>query len=248
MSALRVVGIIQARMGSTRLPGKVMMDLEGKPVLEQVVTRVKQATTLHEVLVATTHNTEDDILESFCLANGILCYRGSAEDVLDRYYQVAKQIGADVIVRLTADCPLIDPRIVDEMVNLFLENHYDLVTNAGSIPEKRTFPRGLDAEVFSIHVLEKAWKNGHQPYHREHVTPYIYEESHAVFHYLNPEDLSEFRLTLDTPEDYELISRLYKRLYTGSHHFYLSDIMTELRLHPEYKEINNHIEQKKLTE
>ena len=174
---MKIGAIIQARMGSTRLSGKVMKELEGKTVLEHVIERVKQSKMIEEIIIATTVHGRDDVIESEALRCGVKAFRGSEDDVLSRYYYAAKENEIDVIVRITSDCPLIDWKIIDKVISKFMENEYDIVTNAGLELEQRTFPRGLDLEVFSFSVLSNAFNNATEKYQREHVSPYIYETS-----------------------------------------------------------------------
>jgi spore coat polysaccharide biosynthesis protein SpsF len=190
------IAIIQARMSSSRLPGKVLMDIHQRPMLQHVIERTMRAKLLDDIVVATTTDPSDDVLEQFCHAMGIPCFRGSLPDVLDRYYQAALQYKADVIIRLTADCPLIDPDIIDLTVSAFLGNSilgdgssgllisnnssriaypYTFAANRLPPPWKRSLPIGLDVEVCSFTALETAWKQADQPYQREHVMPYLYE-------------------------------------------------------------------------
>lgn len=243
---MNVVCIIQARMGSTRLPGKVMLDLCGETVLGHVIERVKKVENIDEIVVATTTKEDDSIIVEEALKYGVKVFRGSEEDVLSRYYYAAKENEADVVVRITSDCPLIDPEIVDEMLNkfksLYKKNEVDYLSNTLD----RTFPRGLDTEVFSFKQLEVAYSKAKEKYQREHVTPFIYENSNNIFYYKNDIDYSKYRWTLDTKEDFELISKIYEELYKEQHDFYLNDIIELFRIKPELFNINSHIEQKKL--
>lgn len=241
--------IIQARMGSTRLPGKVMKNLEGQPVLYHVLERVKQSNSIDEIIVATTNHEHDDVIVEEAKRNKVNYYRGSEEDVLSRFFESADKYGLDHIVRITSDCPLIDPNIIDEIVTCYKENQYKLVTNAGIDESKRTFPRGMDTEVFSFESLEEAYNNTSEKYEREHVTPYFYENyNDDIYYYKNENDLSELRLTLDTSEDYEMIKRVYRELYSGDHDFYLSEIVNLFEENPELKKINKNIQQKEVKE
>lgn len=243
---MKIGAIIQARMGSTRLSGKVMKDLEGKTVLEHVIDRVKQSKMIDEIIIATTTHERDSVIEVEALRCGVKAFKGSEDDVLSRYYYVAKENGLDVVVRITSDCPLIDPKVIDEIIQCYVNNDYDIVSNAGSDISKRTYPRGLDTEVFSFEVLENAFTNAKEAYQREHVTPHIYENSSNVYYYKNDIDYSKYRWTLDTDEDFKVISEIYKHLYHGEHDFYLSDIVKLFQAKPELFSINAHIEQKKI--
>lgn len=243
---MKIGAIIQARMGSTRLSGKVMKDLEGKTVLEHVIDRVRQSKLIDEIIIATTTHNRDDVIEAEVLRCGVKAFRGSEDDVLSRYYYAAKENNLDVVVRITSDCPLIDPKVLDEVIQWYVNNDYDIVSNAGSDVSKRTYPRGLDTEVFSCEVLEKSFVNAKETYQREHVTPYIYENYINIYYYKNDIDYSKHRWTLDTEEDFKLISEVYRQLYHGKNDFYLSDIVELFDKVPELYEINAHIEQKKL--
>lgn len=243
---MKIAVIIQARMGSTRMPGKVMKDIKGRTVLSHVIERVSQSNLIEDIIIATTFHNRDNMIEREALKCGSKVFRGSEDDVLSRYYYAAKENNIDVIIRITSDCPVIDPNVIDGLINFYLNGKYDLVTNAGTDHTKRTYPRGLDAEVFSFEVLENAFLNGKESYHREHVTPYIYEHSNKIHYFINEVDYSKYRWTLDTEEDFELISKIYNRLYKGSHDFYLSDIIELFWQDPNLITINAHIEQKKM--
>ena len=238
--------IIQARTGSTRLPGKVMKELCEKTVLAHDIERVSQAKLVDEIIIATTTHDSDDVIVHEAERLGVKVFRGSEDDVLSRYYFAAKGAGADVVVRITSDCPLIDPFILDDIIRVFMDGSYDIVTNAGNDLSKRTFPRGLDAEVFSFEMLETAHLKAGEQYQREHVTPYIYENAKSVFYYQNDVDYSKYRWTLDTEEDWQLISEIYQRLYHGMHNFYFKDVLAVMEQNPELYDINKDIEQKKL--
>lgn len=241
--------IIQARMGSTRLPGKVMKDLEGETVLYHVIERVKQSELIDEIVIATTIHERDDVIVEEAKRNDVEYFRGSEEDVLSRYYGAADKYDFDTTVRITSDCPLIDPNIIDEIIDFYIENPYRLVTNAGPNVEKRTYPRGMDTEVFSFSTLEEAFENAKKTYQKEHVTPYIYENyENEIYYYKNENDLSEYRLTLDTPDDYKLIKKIYQELYEGEHNFYLEDIIDLFYQKPDLKKVNQDIEQKEVRE
>lgn len=239
---MRVVAIIQARMGSTRLPGKVLLDLVGEPMLARVVNRTRRATMLNEVVVATTTEQADGAIVDLCIKSGWFCFRGSGNDVLDRYYHAAKAYRADVVVRVTSDCPLIDPEIVDLVVSRFLQKgSLDYVSN--TLPP-RTFPRGLDVEVMSLEALEIAWREDTNPLWREHVTPYIYrhQERFALSSVVNDRDYSHMRWTVDTPEDLAFVRRIYEHF--GHDRFSWREVLAVLDEYPEWLEINRHIQQK----
>jgi spore coat polysaccharide biosynthesis protein SpsF len=234
-----IVAIVQARMTSGRLPGKVLMKILGKPVLWHVVTRLSWSRLIEKVVVATTTNEKDIPLVKLCKEMLIDVFRGSEMDVLDRYYRAAKHYHATTVVRITADCPLIDPRIVDRIIRCYLEDkeRFDFVSNN----HPATFPDGLDTEVFSFEALEKAWKNAKKPYEREHVTPYIWDrpEKFKIGNVENNEDLSTTeRWTLDYEEDLELIKAIYENLYAKGKMFHMEDVLKLFEQKPGLRDIN----------
>jgi len=234
----KVVGIIQARMGSTRFPNKVLMEIAGRPMLWHVVNRVRQAKLLGEVIVATSWESSDDVIATFCEQEGILYFRGSEEDVLDRYYQAAKWIGADVIARITADCPLIDSQIIDRVIEHYLNGDFDYASNT----HPPTYPDGIDVEVFSFNALEKDWEEARWLSEREHVTPYIWKnpDKFKLSNVENDEDLSSLRWSVDEPQDLEFMRAVYNRLDTES--FGMADLLNLLKKCPELMDINAGIE------
>ncbi len=203
------IAIIQARMGSSRLPGKVLQDIAGQPMLARVVARTRRAGTLDGVAVATTSELGDDPVETLCRDLDVPVYRGSLFDVLDRFYQAALTFGAGTVVRLTADCPLIDPGEIDHTVREFRATGVDFAANR--LPWGRTVPIGLDTEVCTFAALERAWKEAKEPYEREHVMPYLYDQEgrFRVLLVNSEPDLGALRWTVDTPEDLELVRRIY---------------------------------------
>ncbi|MFH0739971.1 MAG: glycosyltransferase family protein [bacterium] len=232
--------IIQARMGSKRLLGKMTKKILGKTVLEHVIFRLKKIKTPAEIILATTINKKDGILEEIAKQNKIKVFRGSEDDVLDRYYQAAKKFGLDPIVRITADCPVLDWQVCDEVIDFYLQNKFDYVSNV----RPPTFPDGLDVEVFSFGALEKTWENAKLNSEREHVTPYIasHPEIFKVGNLVrNGKDLSSLRLTLDEKEDLVLLRKIYNALYKKKKYFVLSDILKFLEQKPELLKINKKI-------
>ncbi|MFW6030246.1 MAG: cytidylyltransferase domain-containing protein [Halanaerobiales bacterium] len=246
MKSNKTAVIIQARMGSTRLPGKVMKELKGKPVLWHDIQRIRQSKLIDEIIIATTTEEQDRVIYQKALEWGVKAFRGSEEDVLKRYYDAAAENDVDTVVRITSDCPLIDPQVIDEIIKYYEAHNYTLVTNASSDLENRTYPRGLDTEVFSFEVLEEAFNQAEEKYQREHVTPYIYENYDDIYYYKNDKDLSGFRLTLDTKEDYELIKAIYDKLYLGKHDFYLNEIIELLDNNKKLLKLNKYIRQKEV--
>jgi spore coat polysaccharide biosynthesis protein SpsF len=240
---LKVVAIVQARMESTRLPGKVLQDLEGATVLARVVNRVRRAGLINEVLVATTDGAADDAIVKECRSLSVSVSRGDRDDVLDRYFRAAQLSKSEVVVRITADCPLIDPEVVDKTVGAFLEARPDYASNV----LVRTYPRGLDTEVMSFAALGRAWQGARRPYEREHVTPYIYEHP-AEFKLLSVTsegDYSGHRWTVDTPEDLELVRAIYARV-TDKTTFRSPEVFELLDREPELMDLNRSIAQKAL--
>lgn len=236
------VAIIQARMGSTRLPGKVLRPLlHGRPMLAWIVERVRRARLVDTVLVATTENAIDEPIAELCTAEGWDYFRGSEEDVLDRFYRAAQLANAENIVRVTADDPFVDPRVVDWVIAGYL-SAAPLVDYAAN-NKPRTFPLGMDIEVFSASALARAWENDHSSW-REHVTPYFYSNP-QIFRLLNisnPVDYSHYRWTVDTPEDFELARRVYEHFGHGE--FCWQDVLELLAQHSDWTTLNKHIEQK----
>lgn len=207
----KVSAVIQARMTSTRLPGKVLMEVKGKPLLAYQIEQLRFAGSLEKLIVATTVNASDDPIVAFAEGRGIPVFRGSEEDVLDRYYQAAKDYKAEHIMRLTADCPLVQPDICDRITEYYFENGYDYVRTGP------TFAEGLDCEVFSFRVLEKAWKTARLKSEREHVTLFIrnHPELFSVADLHNSTDDSKYRITVDSPEDFEVVKAIIESLYKG---------------------------------
>jgi spore coat polysaccharide biosynthesis protein SpsF len=258
----RVVAIIQGRMSSSRLPGKILADIAGQPMLTRVFTRTSRARTLDEVIFATTTDPSDDPVAEYCDFSGIPFTRGSLFDVLDRYYQAALQVKADVVVRITADCPVIDSALIDDVVNTLLEDEYDFVCNRLPPPWTRTYPIGLDVEACSFKVLKKAWKDAQEPQHREHAMPYFYEGvkltrqsriletgvssrgfNVALLHHTT--DFGDYRWTVDTPEDLEFMRQVYSR-FDGRDDFTWKEVLDLVHDEPELMKINEGVQHKTL--
>ncbi|MDG6249245.1 glycosyltransferase family protein [Methanocalculus sp.] len=227
--------IIQARMNSSRMPGKTMQEIAGKPLLYYCVHRCQQAKSVDAVIVATTTSLKDDIIADWCHKNEINCYRGNEDDVLDRYYQTAKKIGVDIIVRVTSDCPFADPIVIDTLVRDLKDSGADYVSNR---IRKRTYPHGIDAEVLQFSALEAAWKNATEKGEREHVTPYVMKHPNifSVRERSLEEDLSNYRLTVDYPEDFELTRVLIEEYRADDLPW--RDIIEIVRENPHIAEIN----------
>jgi|APSaa5957512622_1039677.scaffolds.fasta_scaffold119129_1 spore coat polysaccharide biosynthesis protein SpsF (cytidylyltransferase family) len=234
-----ILAILQARFSSTRLPGKVLKKILGKPMLSLQLERIKHSKRIEELIVATSTEDSDNKIESLCKSMEIPCFRGSLNDVLDRFYQAALPYKPENIVRLTGDCPLIDPLIIDNVIDLCIRGEFDYVSNA----LEPTFPDGLDVEAFKFSALETAWKEAFLPSHREHVTPFIYQnpERFRIDNYRNNIDLSYLRWTVDLPQDFELVRQIYEALYRQNPKFTTQDILTFLHNNPSLLQINKSI-------
>ena len=238
---MKIVAMIQARMTSTRFPGKVLKTIAGKPMLWYVVNRVRTAKKIGDVVVATSTDPSDDFIEDYCKSNKIKYFRGDLDNVLKRYYETAKKFNADAIVRITSDCPLIDGKLIDEGIKEFMRSDCDYLSNT----VKRTFPRGFDFEIFTFDALNAAFKNATKEPEREHVTPYIWRnhpEDFKIKYFKREIDKSHFRITVDTPEDFELVKILVEKYRTDIKS--ADDIIEILDDHPEISQLNAHIEQK----
>lgn len=242
---MKIVAIVQARMGSSRLPRKVLKDMGGATVLDRVLNRLGRSRLIQESLVATTIEPADDAIVEHCERTGRRVFRGSEQDVLDRYYQAAKYVKTDVVVRITSDCPLIDPEVTDATIRAFLDRHADYASNV----RVRTYPRGLDTEVMTVQALERAWSESTKPYQREHVTPYIYENpSEFKLHGIeNDTDCSRHRWTVDTPEDLQLLRAIYAQ-FGGRDDFGWREVLKLVEGDPSLAEINRNITQKAVHE
>ena len=240
----KTAGIIQARMGSSRLPGKVLKEIAGKPMLQHMVERTRKVQQIDQVIIATTEAPLDDPIEAFCEEFGCSIYRGSVHDVLDRYYQTAQKFQVENIVRLTADCPLLDPLVVAKTISAFLDRKVDFAANRLPPPFKRTYPIGLDTEVCSFKALEQAWREAKEKFEREHVMPYLYRvEGRFKTLVIDYEiDYGSWRLTVDTPEDLDLIRKIFDHF--GDRPFNWLNVIHYLENHPEIAQINANIQHK----
>ena len=233
---MNIVAIVQARMGSTRLPGKVFLPLAGKTVLSHVTTRLSACKNLNSVVVATSVESEDDAICEWCVSEGIHCFRGSLTDVLDRYYRAAQAFCADAVVRITADCPALDPEIVDEVIEGFLEEDYDAYHLSGE------FPDGLDCQVFAFRAIERAWQDAELPSEREHVGPYIEKNLEGTFkvgEFIKFLGLGHHRWTLDDDKDLLFLTAVFDELYHKNALFKTLDILDLIERKPYLKEINS---------
>jgi spore coat polysaccharide biosynthesis protein SpsF len=260
----RVVAIIQGRMSSSRLPGKILADIAGQPMLQRVFIRTSRSASVSQTIFATTTDASDDPVADYCDFSGIPVTRGSQFDVLDRYYQTAKQAKADVVVRITADCPVIDPALIDDVVRTVTSDQstVDFAANRLPPPWNRTYPIGLDTEVCTFAALERAWKEAKEPQHREHVMPYFYEGvklitdnrslqtgisprgfNIALLHHTT--DFGDYRWTVDTPEDLKFMRQVYAH-FDGRDDFTWKEVLNLVHDHPELMKINAGVQHKTL--
>jgi spore coat polysaccharide biosynthesis protein SpsF len=241
---MKIVITIEARMRSTRLPGKVLKRILGRPMLAFMIERLQRVRQADEIVVATTEDAADDPIVDLARRLGVGWFRGSEDDVLDRVLKAAQSVQADLIVETTGDCPLIDPGIIDQIIATFKSNAVDYCSNA----LLQTYPLGIGVEVFPVSILAQVAELTRDPTDREHVTLYIYEHPER-FRLLNiasglPPETADMRLTVDTPEDYQLIARIFEALYPVNPSFSLADILDLVGSQPELKNINRHIQQK----
>jgi spore coat polysaccharide biosynthesis protein SpsF len=265
----RIIAIIQGRMSSSRLPGKILADIAGQPMLQRVFTRTSRAATVTETIFATTTDASDDPVAEYCEFSGIPFTRGSQFDVLDRYYQTAKDLKADIVVRITADCPVIDPALIGDVVRTVTSGQssadsvqFDFACNRLPPPFQRTYPIGLDVEVCTFVALERAWKEAKEPQHREHTMPYFYEgvklitENRSLQTGTSPRgfriallnhttDFGDYRWTVDTPEDLEFIRQVYSH-FDGRDDFTWKDVLDLVHNEPKLMEINAGVKHKTL--
>lgn len=233
------LALIQARIGSSRLPSKILKNLGSKTVLEHVVERVKRAKLVDEVVVVTTIEKQDLEVVRYCSENSIRVFVGSEDDVLDRYYQAAKLFKPDNVIRITSDCPLMDPNVIDMVVKAHLGKESDYTSN--TLDE--TFPDGEDVEVFTFNSLERAWNDATLQSEREHVTPYIKTnpELFKLQSIKNDENLSDKRWTIDNQEDYDFLEKIFYSLESENEFFGMDEVLNLLKSNPEWEGINSHI-------
>lgn len=232
-----IAAIIQARTGSTRLPNKVLKEICGKPLIWHITNRLKYSKKIDKIILATTQRISDNVLEKWAIENEIFYFRGSENDVLDRYYQAARFFRVDTIVRITADDPFKDSSIIDQVIDLYEYNKLDFAYNNNP----PSFPEGLDIEVFSFDALEKAANNSVDPFEREHVTQYLYKNS-SIFNQAclkNPIDLSYLRWTIDTQKDWDMAEIIYNKLYKINNNFSMLDILDLINKEPYIATINS---------
>jgi spore coat polysaccharide biosynthesis protein SpsF (cytidylyltransferase family) len=235
-----IVAILQARMSSSRLPGKVLAPILGRPMLGMQIERLRRSRAIGRLVVATSERPEDEPVATLCTSEGVDCFRGSLEDVLDRFYQCARQFEATHVLRLTGDCPLADPELTDALAHMYLERDVDYASNC----RPPSLPDGLDAEIFSMQALAQAWCEATDPFEREHVVPFIVRrpERFRTANWSWTEDLSSMRWTVDRPTDLEFVRRVYESLYPTSPAFGFREVLALVRERPELALINQGIQ------
>ena len=241
---MRIVATVEARMSSSRLPGKVLMDVLGKPALERLVERLRRVPALDDLVIATSVNPADAAIETMAKQIGARCYRGSEEDVMDRVVQAARSAEADVIVEVTGDCTLLAPEVIQRAIDLYKTGDYAIVSNTW----KLSYPQGADAQVFSLDLLEAASQQTGDLAHREHVSLFFYENPnrYRIHHFEAPDAFKapELRFQLDYPQDLEFIRAVYQALYPSNPSFSLKEIFALLEQNPELKQINATMQEK----
>ncbi|PKM77599.1 MAG: acylneuraminate cytidylyltransferase [Firmicutes bacterium HGW-Firmicutes-15] len=241
---MKTVIIVQARMTSTRLPGKILKRVLDKSLLEYQIERLRRVQLADDIVIATTVNQSDEPIIQECARLGMSVFRGSEEDVLSRYYLAAIQFGATDVVRITSDCPLIDSQIIDKVIQKYQENltEFDYVSNT----QIRSYPRGMDTEVFSLKALEEAYREANSLSEREHVTPYLYQNPNRfrILQVVADNDMSGHRWTVDTEEDLQLIKNIIEALYPVNPHFTMEEVLRLLDQHSDWLQINAHVIQK----
>lgn len=232
------IAIIQARMGSTRLPGKVLKEINGKPLLSYQLDRISKAKNLDKIVIATSNLSQDDDIEKFCELYGVECFRGSEDDVLSRYYDCAKFYNPSTVVRLTGDCPLSDPDIIDSVIECYKKNSVDYCVNTVPV-ESNTFPDGTDVEVFSMSALEKAYNEVTDEHFREHVTFQFWQTNeYTRAQFIGVKDYSEYRVTVDYPEDFEVVKYIFEELNQKESFGHLDEIINIIDSNSEIKSKN----------
>ena len=231
-----IVAILQARMQSSRLPGKVMMEILGKPMLALQLERIERCKKIDKLVVATSKQQADDPIAELCKVLDVACFRGSLDDVLDRYYRAAELYEAKHVVRLTGDCPLCEPTVIDKTIDIHLAECRDYTSNF----HPACFPDGLDIEAIRFEALETAWQRAKFPSHREHVTAYIYQnaDEFSLGSYTQSPDLSNLRWTVDEAEDFEFVTHIYEALYPKNHNFSCDDILNYRKTNPDIFQLN----------
>jgi spore coat polysaccharide biosynthesis protein SpsF len=240
---MQIVAIIQARMGSSRFPGKVLYEILDKPMLWHIINRVKFTPSVDNVIVATSDKEKDEPIKRFCIKYNVPYFQGSENDVLDRFYKSAVKYNGNPLIRITGDCPLIDPAIIEKVINKYKSNKYDHVgvaAGAGAIKYEKRYPSGVDAECINLNAIKKAWEEATKKTDREHVTPFIWRQPNIFsVGILKPKiDCSNFRLSVDHENDLILVKKIYENLYHKNNCFSLDDVIEFISNRPKFKKIN----------
>ncbi len=232
-----ILAVLQARSSSSRLPGKVLKPILGKPMLERQIERILRASKIDKLVVATSDDSGDDVIAQMCQKIGVDCFRGSLDDVLDRFFQAARPHRPDHVVRLTGDCPLADPSVIDAAIQFAIEGKYDYASNT----LQPTYPDGLDVEVCRFDKLEQVWRSATMKSQREHVTPYFYQNPHLfkLGSLTRQPDLSALRWTVDNADDFALITSVFESLYPGNPAFGTNEVLAYLNSRPELSKLNS---------
>ncbi|MDP2365890.1 MAG: glycosyltransferase family protein [Ignavibacteria bacterium] len=235
-----VTAIIQARVNSTRLPNKIFCDIEGFPLIWHIVNRIKTSKKINDIIIATSDNKKDDILEKWCLTNNIKCFRGSEKNVLERFYFSALKYETEIIARITADDPFKDPEIIDNVIDMLITKNLDFAFNN----KPPTFPEGLDTEIFTFSALKNAYENSLDPFEQEHVTQFFYRNPNLFLqkNYSNSQNFSNLRWTVDTEKDLEMVKVVYKHLFSSKQVFLFNDILNLIYENPWISNINLDVE------
>jgi len=244
---MKIVATIEARMTSSRLPGKVLLPAAGKPMLHHLISRLRKVPLIQEIVLATTTNVTDDVLVDFAEKEGIACFRGSEKDVMSRVIGAAESVKADVVVEITGDCPIIDPEVIEQTIQIFLHNSCDYASNV----VVRSYPIGMDTQVFRLDVLKRSFSMTNLSLDREHVTRHIRQnpELFRLIHLVSTQSLfwPELGLTLDEPKDYELLKRIIEYFDVRTDSFTCSEMIQLLRIqHPEWVKLNEDVQRKGL--
>jgi len=239
---MEITAIVQARMGSTRLPGKVLKTICSKSILEHIIYNLLRSKYINNIIIATTDSKKDDIIETLIKNHKVAIFRGSETDVLSRYYNAAKINNIKNIVRITGDDPIIDCNILDDCIEKFIDSKLDYFRRIEGLP------LGMGFEIFTFDALSSAYFNAKKDYEREHVTPYLYDlnNNFRILSYKDSKSYSKYRVTLDTQEDFEVINAIYETIYKEKGYFLLEDVIDFLDKNPQIAKINEEIEQKKL--
>ena len=228
-------------MGSTRLHGKVMMPINGRPLIDYMIERLKHSEFLEQIVFATTDAQMDKPIVDWCKQSTVACFQGDEDDVLSRYYHCAKQFDASIVIRMTSDCPLIDPKIIDEVVKSYLEQD-DVEFSSNTVPLPCLYPDGMDVEVFSADLLERAHNEAQLPSEREHVTFFMWRTGKFKTFRLDPlEDISQYRFTVDYPQDFEVIKAVLEQLYVKNQTFSMNDLINFMNENPHLMELQKGI-------